>query len=69
MRINWADIIIVMEEEQRSEIAKRFPKLYMQKQILSLEIPDIYSFNQPELITNLENKMKNLTLTIPQIVS
>ena len=68
-QLNWADIIIVMEEEQRSEIAKRFPKLYMQKQILSLEIPDIYSFNQPELITNLENKMKNLTLTIPQIVS
>lgn len=58
--ISWADAIIVMENSQRSEIAKRFPELYMQKRILSLDIPDIYHFNQPELIETLKSKMDNL---------
>ena len=59
-QISWADTIIVMENEQRSEIAKRFPELYMQKHILSLDIPDIYHFNQPELINILKSKMDEL---------
>lgn len=59
-QISWADVIIVMEDEQRSEIAKRFPKTYMQKRILSLDIPDMYHYNQPELIDVLKSKMKEL---------
>ncbi|MBW2981579.1 phosphotyrosine protein phosphatase [Candidatus Woesearchaeota archaeon] len=55
--IEWADKIIVMEDRQRSEIAKRFPKQYMQKQILSLDIPDIYHYNQPELVELLKSKI------------
>jgi len=58
--LSWADTVIVMENEQRSEIAKRFPKLYMQKRILSLNIPDIYHFNQPELIKTLKSKINEL---------
>ena len=30
-QISWADIVAVMEDKQRSEIAKRFPKQYLQK--------------------------------------
>lgn len=56
----WADVVVVMEDMQRSEIAKRFPKQYMQKRILSMDIPDIYHHNQPELIKVLEHKMKEL---------
>lgn len=56
-QISWADKIIVMEEEQREEIAKRFPKLYLQKQILSLDIPDTFRFNQSELIKILRSKL------------
>lgn len=55
--IGWADKIAVMEDFQRAEIAKRFPKHYMQKQIISLDIPDIYSYNQPELIEILKSKV------------
>lgn len=55
--LSWADIVIVMEEEQRSEIAKRFPKQYMQKRIVSLDIPDVYYKGQAELITQLHKKM------------
>jgi len=56
-QLSWADTIVVMEDEQRSEIAKRFPKLYMQKRILSLEIPDIYYYNQDSLIKILKKKL------------
>jgi len=59
-QISWADIIIVMENAQRSEIAKRFPNQYIQKQILSLDIPDVYHYNQPELIKSLNSKMNEL---------
>ncbi len=58
--LSWAEIVVVMEDFQRSEIAKRFPKQYMQKQILSLEVPDIYHFNQPELIDVLKRKIEVL---------
>ena len=56
----WADIIIVMEERQREELSKRFPKQYLQKRILSLDIADVYQYNQPELIEELKNKIQVL---------
>ena len=59
-QLKWADFVIVMEDSQRSEIAKRFKKQYMQKQILSLNIPDVYQFNQPELIKILKSKINEL---------
>ena len=59
-QISWADTIIVMEEFQRSEIAKRFPKQYMLKHILSLDIPDVYYYNQPRLINILNSKIDEL---------
>lgn len=55
--ISWADVVIVMEEEQRSEISKRFPKQYLQKRILSLDIPDVYNYNNPKLIKELKARM------------
>ena len=57
-QLSWADVVIVMEDEQRSEISKRFPKLYMQKRILSLEIPDHYNYNDPKLVKSLKIKIK-----------
>ena len=59
-QLSWADTIVVMEDEQRTEISKRFPDIYIKKRILSLGIPDTYSYNQPELITNLKSKLNKL---------
>ena len=56
----WADVIVVMGEEQRTKISKIFPKQYLQKRIISLDIPDAYSYGQPELINILEHKVKDL---------
>ena len=55
--LDWADIIIVMEDFQRTEIAKRFPKHYIKKRILSLNIPDLYHYKQPELVNVLKSRM------------
>ena len=57
-QLSWADVVVVMEEDHRSEVAKRFPKQYMQKRILSLDIPDIYDFHDSKLVSVLNNKMK-----------
>jgi len=59
-QISWADVIIVMEGHQRGEIAKRFPKQYLLKRILNLDIPDIYTHNQPELIEILNSRIEEL---------
>ena len=61
-QIELADDIIVMEDHQRTKIAKRFPKLYMQKRILFLNIPDIYHYDQTELRSILNPKVKSLSI-------
>lgn len=55
---SWADVVMVMEEFQRSELAKRFPKLYLQKRILSLDIPDKFHYNDPKLVKLLQQRVK-----------
>ncbi len=57
-QISWADVIFVMEEEQRSELSKRFPELYMQKRILCLNVPDVYCFNDGKLIEILKFRIR-----------
>lgn len=56
----WADIIVVMEDEQRAELARRFPKVYLKKRILSFDIPDIYKYMQPQLVKMLKDKINLL---------
>jgi len=53
-------VLVNVHHNKRTEIAKRFPKQYMQKQIISLNIPDIYYKNQPELIKVLKKKIIEL---------
>ena len=57
-QLNWADTIVVMEDEQRSEIGKRFPEIYIKKRIISFGILDIYNYNQSNLIDILKHKIK-----------
>jgi len=59
-QLSWADIIMVMENRQRAEIAQRFPDIYMQKRILALNISDVYRYKQRELINTLQAKVSDL---------
>ena len=54
--LEWADSVVAMEEAQRREIGKRFPKEYLQKQIVCWDIPDRFDYNQEELIALLKEK-------------
>ncbi len=56
-QLEWADIVVVMEDSQRKEISRRFPEAYMKKKIISLEIPDIYVYNDENLIRIIKQKM------------
>ena len=58
--VSWADIIVVMEEEQRIEFVKIFPNLALKKRILCFNMPDTYYYKQPELIRILKIKFKEL---------
>jgi len=50
-QLEWADLVVVMEDFQRQEIAERFPKQY----IISLNIPDVYNYKDQNLIDLLKN--------------
>lgn len=58
-QLNWADVVMIIEEAQRTELAKRFPKHYLQKRILPLDIPDKYSYDDPELVQLLKSRVKS----------
>ncbi|MBI2102698.1 phosphotyrosine protein phosphatase [Candidatus Woesearchaeota archaeon] len=60
-QLRWADIVVVMEEEQRQEVEKRFPELSVQKRILSFDIPDVYNYDNPQLKEILEMKSKRFS--------
>ncbi|MEM9273922.1 MAG: phosphotyrosine protein phosphatase [Cyanobacteria bacterium P01_F01_bin.143] len=55
--IEWADIILVMEQSHRTKIAKKFRRQLKDKKLAVLEIPDNYKYMQPELISLLKLKV------------
>jgi len=60
--MQWADIIAVMDNEQRNELVNRFPFDCLQKRLINLEIPDYFYFNQKELIDLLKSKKDMLNI-------
>jgi predicted protein tyrosine phosphatase len=55
-QLQWADIIFVMEKTHRSKLSARFRRHLNGKRIVCLDIPDNYTYLQPELIQLLEAK-------------
>lgn len=56
-QIAWAEIIFVMERTHRSKLTKKFGSRLKGKRVVCLDIPDRYSFMQPELIAVLEQRV------------
>jgi predicted protein tyrosine phosphatase len=46
-----------MEKSQRVKLAKQFRKYLNSKRVISLNIPDKYTFMQAELVALLEKKV------------
>jgi predicted protein tyrosine phosphatase len=57
-QLDWASIIFVMEPRQKTRLAAQYRDEVRGKQIISLDVPDHYSFMQPELVELLTRKLK-----------
>jgi len=53
-----------MEDWQRKTIGEKFPKEYMKKKIINLDIPDRYYFMDEELVKVLKEKIKRILFKI-----
>lgn len=59
-KLRWADHVVVMESRHRKFIQQNFPELYESTPLTTLNIPDIYVKNDPELIQLIEEKMEDV---------
>ena len=55
--IAWADVIYVMERKHKELLRLRFAEAICDKKIEVLNIPDKYSFQDPELIDILKSAL------------
>jgi predicted protein tyrosine phosphatase len=55
--IDWADVILVMEESHRTKLTKRFAEHLETKKVGVLNLPDIYDYMEPVLVQLLKEKV------------
>jgi protein-tyrosine phosphatase len=60
--LHWADLVLVMETDQRSKIRSLYGQLEL-PEILVLDIPDEYEFMDEELVDMLHDKIEALLQT------
>ena len=58
--LEWAEMVVVMEDRHRNHILKRYPEIYKTKHIVCLDVPDNYDYMQAELIALLRDKFEEL---------
>jgi predicted protein tyrosine phosphatase len=51
--LDWADLVFIMDDQQRRSLRRRFAGHPALDRLICLEIPDEYTFLQPELIALL----------------
>ena len=55
--IGWADIIFLMEKSHLNRLRRKFPDALEGKRVITLHIPDDYTFMQPELVAELRERV------------
>ncbi|KZN39407.1 hypothetical protein N480_00830 [Pseudoalteromonas luteoviolacea S2607] len=55
--IIWADVIFVMETKHKNRIVAEFTRMLHHKPVNVLDIPDEYQYMDPELVSELEEKV------------
>ncbi|MEC9433212.1 MAG: phosphotyrosine protein phosphatase [Pseudomonadota bacterium] len=56
-QIDWAHRIYVFEKRQKAALSARFSRRLRGRAILDLDIPDLYTFMQPELVDLLTERV------------
>jgi predicted protein tyrosine phosphatase len=57
-QLEWADIIFVMETRHKTRLDSKFGGAIRGRQVISLNVPDLYSFMDPELVQILTKKIR-----------
>ena len=55
--LEQSDIVFVMEDVQRQFVVNNFSSLALQKRLITLNIPDIYSYNDEKLMVVLKQEV------------
>lgn len=55
--IDWADVVIVMEQKHKSRLVADFGDVLAGKPVHVLDIPDEYQYMDPELVELLEQSV------------
>ena len=55
--IEWADVVLVMEDIHKRRLTQRFPELLKDKKLGVLGLADIYDFMEPVLVDLLQRKV------------
>ncbi len=58
--LEWADLIVIMDNDQRVAIEEMFPRHPAIPRLVCLQIPDEFTFLQPELVALLEERVPPL---------
>ena len=54
--LDWADVVFVMEDDQARDLRRLFPSHAALADLVCLEIPDVYHFLDPQLVTVLQER-------------
>ncbi len=54
--LRWADLILVMEPEHKRRLREQFPDLIHELRVEVLDIPDDYTFMDPELVALIRER-------------
>ena len=61
--VEWADVVIVMEQKHKSRLLAEFTRLLEHKPIHVLDIPDEYRYMAPELVELLKQSVDHFSVT------
>jgi len=53
----WADMIFVMERRLRNLLRQQFPASLQDRELVCLDVPDDFQFQQPELVAILVERL------------
>jgi predicted protein tyrosine phosphatase len=53
----WAEVVFVMDRRLRRLIRQRFPRSLKGKNLICLDVPDDFQFQQPELVALLTDRL------------
>ena len=56
--LDWADVVFIMDDNQREQLSQLFPDHAALAGLICLEIPDRYDFLDPELVALLEERTR-----------